>query len=54
VQTIAGKARTEEEFFYTFNELYEHGKQIVISSDSAPKNTPNGWWTGCARASNGD
>ncbi len=40
MQTIAGKARTEEEFFYTFNELYEHGKQIVISSDSAPKNTP--------------
>jgi chromosomal replication initiator protein len=41
VQVIAGKPRTEEEFFYTFNELYENGKQIVICSDSAPKNTPN-------------
>jgi chromosomal replication initiator protein len=40
VQTLAGKERTQEEFFHTFNELYDHQKQIVLSSDSAPKNTP--------------
>jgi len=39
VQILAGKERMQEEFFHTFNELYDHQKQIVISSDSAPKST---------------
>src|SRR5262244_195884 len=41
VQLLAGRERTQEEFFHTFNTLYDHRRQIVLTSDKVPKEIPD-------------